>query len=245
MSRFIVGATWDDAPHLTKERKEALYGSYQAFQRDARTRGIPQLGAGAVYQVSEAELKVDPFTIPAHWKRAFGADTDQGAGNTAAVWGAIDPESGTVYLYDCYKRQRQEIVVNAEAIKQRGAIPGVMDAAALVVTPTDAMQLVLLYQAHGLDVVIPDKAVETGIEQVWQMMTQGRLKVFSSLSPWFQEFRLYHRNERGVIVKVHDHLMDSTRYLVRSGLARAAAIMGETTEDEDYGHGAAGDGWMR
>lgn len=247
MSRFIVGATWADAPHLSEATKEALFGSYQPFQRDARTRGIPALGSGAVYQIAQTDIRVDPFKIPAHWPRAYGMDTDQGDGFTAATWGALDPETLTLYLYDCYKRQRQQVSVNARAIKDRGELPGVADAAALQMTPKDAEQLIRLYQAEGLDLRLPDKAVESGIEQVWQLMTGGRFKVFASLSPWFGEYRLYRRDEHGRIVKKNDHLMDATRYLVRSGMKRARALIELATTDEDDG-GFGGvdnrDAWM-
>ena len=40
---------------------------------------------------------------------------------------------------------------------------------------------------------------------------------------WFSEFRLYRRDENGKIVKDKDHLMDSTRYLIMTGLDRAVA----------------------
>jgi hypothetical protein len=53
-------------------------------------------------------------------------------------------------------------------------------------------------------------------------MSENRLKVFSSLRNWLNEFRLYRRDEKGKVVKDNDHLMDATRYLVVSGLSRAA-----------------------
>ena len=48
------------------------------------------------------------------------------------------------------------------------------------------------------------------------------LKVMESLSNWFQEFRKYHRDDKGSgkIVKRDDHLMDATRYLIVSGRSR-------------------------
>jgi hypothetical protein len=39
----------------------------------------------------------------------------------------------------------------------------------------------------------------------------------SHLLNFFNEYRLYRRDENGRIVKKHDHLMDVMRYLVRSG----------------------------
>ncbi|MFN2444934.1 MAG: hypothetical protein ABR606_05035 [Vicinamibacterales bacterium] len=59
--------------------------------------------------------------------------------------------------------------------------------------------------------------METGIQTVWELMSAGRFKVFAPCSAWFDEFRLYHGDEKGRIVKVDDHLMDATRYLVQSG----------------------------
>jgi hypothetical protein len=43
-----------------------------------------------------------------------------------------------------------------------------------------------------LDLTLPDKAVETGIQEVWELMSGGRFKVFASCSQWWQEYRLYH-----------------------------------------------------
>jgi len=42
-------------------------------------------------------------------------------------------------------------------------------------------------------------------------MQTGRLKVAKHLNDWFEEFRLYHR-EDGKIVKLADDLMSATRY---------------------------------
>jgi hypothetical protein len=44
-----------------------------------------------------------------------------------------------------------------------------------------------------------------------ERMQTGRLKVFSNLDDWFQEFRLYHRKD-GKVVKQMDDLLSATRY---------------------------------
>ena len=67
----------------------------QLVRREARTKGTPQLGAGAIYQLPESELTISPFELPAHWPRCWGMDTDQGAGWTAAVWLALRSISTT------------------------------------------------------------------------------------------------------------------------------------------------------
>jgi phage terminase large subunit-like protein len=82
--KYVVAATWDDVPHLSAETKEQLYKEIPAYQRDARTRGIPQLGSGAVFQISDEDLLVKPFPIPDHWPRCYGMDV--GWNKTAVCW---------------------------------------------------------------------------------------------------------------------------------------------------------------
>jgi hypothetical protein len=234
-TRYLVMATWDDAPHLTTEMKETMLLELPLHQRDARSRGIPALGSGVIYPVPESDIRVSPFEIPAHWPRAFGMDIDAGVGFTAAVWVAWDREANVYYLYDCYKRGHAETIVHAEAIKARGAwIPGVADAAALLVTNSDAVQFIDIYKKHGLDVKLPDKAVEAGIQTVWELLSGGRLKVFSSCGAWFEEFRLYRRDEKGRIVKQNDHLLDGCRYVLRACPSRMKTRPGgvEDTQKE-------------
>lgn len=217
MSRHIVTATWDDAPHLTHEMRESLWASIPPYQRDARSKGIPQLGSGAIYQVSEDDVKVPDFAIPAHWPRGYAMDT--GWEWTAAVFGAHDRETETVYVTGVYKRGQAEPVIHADAIRARGAwMQGVGDAAAINLY--DGRSFIEIYRTLGLNIEIPDKAVEAGIQKVWERLSAGKLKVFASCTPWFEEYRLYRRDEKGKIVKINDHLMDATRYLVVSGLSR-------------------------
>jgi hypothetical protein len=53
--------------------------------------------------------------------------------------------------------------------------------------------------------------VEPGLMEMLERFRTGRLQVFSNLSPWFEEFRRYHR-KKGKIHKEFDDLMDATRY---------------------------------
>ena len=82
----------------------------------------------------------------------------------------------------------------------------------------DGKQLIKLYHEQGLHLRSADNTVEAGIQDMWQRLSTGRLKVFKSMRGWLSEFRMYRRDERGKIVKENDHLMDATRYMVRSGI---------------------------
>ena len=72
-SRIMIQAGWDSVPHLDAETKRELLAETPEWLRDARSRGIPSLGAGAIYPIKEEAIRVDPFPIPSHWPRCFGA----------------------------------------------------------------------------------------------------------------------------------------------------------------------------
>jgi hypothetical protein len=240
MSRFVVTATWDDAPHLTPEMREELWSSIPPFQRDARTKGIPQLGSGAVYQVPESSITIPDFELPKHWPRAYALDA-AASGPTAAVWGAHDREAQIVYLYSVYRREQAEPAIHAAAIKARGEwIQGVGDVAGVV--NSDGDQFITIYQRLGLKIELADKGVESGIQEVWELLSAGRLKIFASCGAWFEEFRLYRRDEKGRIVKANDHLMDATRYLIKSGMQRARTNAPKPAERIQFQTGPTG--WM-
>ena len=211
MSRFLVQASWSDVPHLTEEAKQDLWQSVPPYQRDARTKGIPVLGSGAIFPVPESDLVIDDFHIPDHWPRCYGLDV--GWRVTCAVFMALNRDTDTVYFYAEYYRGEAEPVVHAEAIKARGKwIPGAIDPAARGRGQTDGRALITMYRDLGLDIVGAENAVETGLYELLTRMTTGRLKVFRSLQNWLREFRLYRRDEKGRIVKEHDHAMDACRY---------------------------------
>ena len=65
--KHVVIASWDDVPHLSEKAKGDMLASIQPFQRDARSKGIPQLGSGAIYPVPESEIIVDDMPIPDHF----------------------------------------------------------------------------------------------------------------------------------------------------------------------------------
>ena len=99
--KHVTMASWDDVPHLSENDKKIMLASIPPWQRDARTKGIPQMGSGAIYQVSYDEISVPRFEIPKHWKRYAGMDV---GGKTAAIWFAISPDNGVHYGYHEYYR---------------------------------------------------------------------------------------------------------------------------------------------
>jgi hypothetical protein len=235
VSRVTVQATWDDVPHLTDEQRRQQIDAAMPHELEARSKGVPSLGAGKIYPVAEQDIIIDPIRLPNWWPRAYGFDADWN--NTAAIWGAWDRESDCVYLYSEYFRQHVEPASHAEAIKARGEyLTGAMDPSTNgKLNPKDGSRLSDEYRGLGLNLVDADNAVEAGIMACYKRMTSGRLKVFSTLVAWLQEFRIYRRVEKvtelgasSKIVKKQDHLMDAMRYLIMTGL-----LYGEVTPDFD------------
>jgi hypothetical protein len=253
MSRFVVGATWDDAPHLTKEAKDSLWNSIPPYQRDARAKGVPQLGAGAIYPIPEAEIKVKPFEIPKYWPRAFGMDV--GWNKTAGLWGALDPQSGVTYFYSEYYKGEAEPVVHAQGWRDRGLwIPGRIDPAARGRSQVDGKRLIELYRKQKLLLDTAMNAVETGLLEMWTALSTGRVKVFETLSYFFAEYRLYQRDEKGRVKKQKDHLMDCMRYVRGDGTSwwvtkpigwqDDGTIEAQEPTRLAYDEGSKGLGWM-
>lgn len=218
--KCVVMATWDDVPHLSEADKADMLKAMPPHMRDARSKGIPALGSGAIYPMQEEDVLVDDFTPPDHWPKVYALDV--GWNNTAAIWGAWDRETDVVYLTAEYKRGQCEPAVHAQAVKARGEwIPGVVDPASAGANQKDGTKLMEVYRGLGLDIMPADNAVEAGLLAVWERLSSGRLKAFKSMRAWLAEFRLYRRDEKGRVVKDNDHLMDGMRYLIMSGLANA------------------------
>lgn len=226
--KYFIQITWSDAPHVTEAEIVKMRRKYLPSQLRARERGEPALGEGAIYPIDIDELLVNDQLIPKHWKRGFGLDV----GKTAAIWGALNPDSDVLYLYREYYSEEYNVLLHATQIRgidgRDAWIPGVADPAAGQSSQIDGQKIIDLYRSHGVDVIeAGHKLVESGIALVWERMVTGRLKVFRSCTRWQAEFGRYHRREKETdlglqskIVKKHDHLMDATRYLNTDGLAR-------------------------
>lgn len=211
--KALIMAGWDDVPHLGEAEKARMLSETPPHLRDARSKGIPSLGAGAIYPVPESEIKVPDFPIPKHWLRLYALDV--GWNRTAAVWGAWDKDTDIIYLVSEHYRGQAEPSIHANAIQSRGkSLHGVIDPAARGRSQSDGTQLIQSYKDLGLKLTLAANGVESGIYDMWQRLSSGRLKVFSSLTNWFSEYRVYRRDEKGRIVKENDHLMDCSRYVI-------------------------------
>lgn len=225
--QFMIGATWDDAPHLSDDVKEQLLSVYSPAERAMRASGRPMLGSGVVFVVPEDKIVVQPIEIPNHWLRVIGIDLGFDHPNAIACM-AYDPESNTYYLYDERSERGETLSMFAQAIRAKGgdSIP--------VVVPHDAFKhdgatsgrrfVDLLKNDFGLNVVYqpfsnppgPDgkhggNSVEFGVNWMHSQMDNGNFKVFSTCTKFLQEMKLYHRKD-GKIIDRSDDMISATRY---------------------------------
>jgi phage terminase large subunit-like protein len=254
----LTNATWDDASekiksmkgqngHLSEDVMKQILSAYAPHEREMRRYGRPTIGSGLIFPVNEEDLMIDPIVIEEHWPRIaaidFGWDHP-----TAVVWCAIDQEEDTFYIYDCYRASKASPSVHASIIKQRPSfIP--------IVYPHDGNRrdsmgnpgLAEQYRSHGCNFTLDhfhnppglgqvkgSNSVEEGLMAMLQSMEAGKFKVFSTLTDWFEEYRMYHRKDNKVVA-IRDDLMSATRYAFQSQRHAVAGSDPTWTNNLNYG----------
>lgn len=226
-----------DVDHYTEEERQRIINSYPAFEREARANGIPSLGSGRVFKVSQEEITI-PFvpSIPDHWPRIAGIDIGWDH-PTAVAWLAWDRDTDIVYLYDCYKASEVTIAEHASRICKRGDwIPVAWPHDALQADKQSGDKIADLYREEGVNMLYEratmeledgteTSSVEASLMMLEQRMKDGRFKVAAHLTDFFDEFNLYHRKE-GKLVKEKDDLISATRYAMM--MLRYAETKGES-----------------
>ena len=217
--QHFIQKGWDDAPHLSQEVKDTLLESFPVHQRDMRTKGVPMLGHGRIYDLSEDFITCDPFEIPCHFHvingMDFGWDHPQ-----AHIQLAEDRETGIFYVTKAWKA-RHVLPDNAWGAVKSWAkdVPTAWPLDGLQTEKGSGKQQKKFYEEAGFKMLYdratwPDgsNGVEAGLFEITALMQQGKFKIFSGLRDVFDEIGQYHRDEKGRISKVRDDLLDAIRY---------------------------------
>jgi phage terminase large subunit-like protein len=221
--QFFMMKGWSDAPHITKEKADRIMAIYPAHQRDMRSKGIPLMGSGLIFETDMNELKVEPFEIPKHWFVINGMDFgwDHPQAHIQLVW---DRDSDIFYLTNGWKKSKKQPFEAWHCVKPWAEdIPTAWPADGLQTEKGSAKEQRSYYSEAGF-FMLPSHAtwedggngVWAGIGQLNELMNTGRLKVFSNLHEVFGELEQYHTKTTGdgkiSIVKLRDDLIDSLRY---------------------------------
>jgi hypothetical protein len=131
-----------------------------------------------------------------------------------------NPDSDIVYVTDAYKRKEATPLIHAASMRPWGKnLKFAWPHDGLQHDKGSGVQLAQMYRDEGLNMLqehakFPDErgnGVEAGLMEMLMRMESGRFKVFSHLTEWFDEFRLYHRKD-GKVVKEYDDILSATRY---------------------------------
>ena len=211
--RYAQLIGWDDVPHLDDTEKAELLRSIPKYQQDARIKGYPSLGSGAIYQYSEDRIVIEPRNIPAYFQRAYAIDVGWKA--TACIAIAIDPDIQEIFVTREYKRGEAMPDEHATAIRLiADNATGAIDPAARGRSQKDGVRLMDEYQKQGLRLELAVNTVEAGIYRIQQLMSTQRLHIFNTCTGLLSEMRQYQRDDTGKVIKRNDHLLDALRYAI-------------------------------
>jgi phage terminase large subunit-like protein len=244
--RGVVRMGLRHAKHFTEEEKERRLAGYPAHERAARENGDPMLGSGAVFEeVIESDLstRLAITDVPPHWAKLWGVDFGI-AHPFAAVLAAWDKDADVFYVLDAFKMSGG--VPSGHASRMNAIARGVPvsyphDGAAR--EKASGQALATIYRNEGLNMlgshathVGGGYSTEAGVLEMLTRMRDGRFKVASHLSDWFEEFRSYHRKD-GQIVKLNDDILSATRIAVTARRHAKAGNIGRGHQHSNYGFG--------
>lgn len=221
----VTHMTIDDALHYTPEQRAAIIASYPLHERKARARGEPAMGSGLVFaEVDREDIEIKPFKIPDEWVQIAGLDFgwDHPSAGVHLAW---DRDADVVYVTATHRKSQVTPTMFFGAVKRWGQhndgtqwLPWAWPHDGLQHDKGSGEQLAKQYAEAGLRMLAihatfedGTHGFEAGITIMLERMQQGRLRVFSHLADWFEEFGLYHRKD-GLVVKEADDLLSATRY---------------------------------
>jgi phage terminase large subunit len=189
---------------------------------------------GAVYPMfNKNVVDIDPREIREKvrrqgWKVVVGADWGL-RDPTVQLLAAIDPKTGTVYIYDEYYEANTSIPKNAKEMKKRtehiplGSMQSmVMDPSGARRNPHDKRSIFDHYAEYGLFFKSGNNRIEAGIQKVYSYFSLDKLKILKSCVNTINEGINYKykpaeldsdKNLEEVPIDKDNHAMDSLRYL--------------------------------
>jgi phage terminase large subunit-like protein len=243
-NRTFVMMSMGEAPHLPPERRAAILAGWPPHERDARERGLPMLGEGAVFQTPEEAILEDAIEdaqVPLFWHKLWGIDI--GINHPfAAVLMLWDRDMDVIHVHKTIRMKDATPVLHAAAMKPIGA-------AVPVAWPKDAGDRDMgsgrpvkeLYTQHGLRMMPthaqwPDGSMSTmaGITEWDERERTQRFKVSRMLGNFLEERRTYHYKS-GQLVKINDDLLSACRIGLMMKRFSKPVILGSKSERNDFG----------
>lgn len=226
--RAVFRIPSSEVKHISEARREELASSYGEHEREARIEGTPQLGTGPVFPLELLPAITKSFdpgqAIPSYARWCVGIDFGFGHPFAAALI-AWTHDIGQIWVVDSFRMERSSALYHVQRIHSmtRGLrIP--------IAWPHDGNQhdkgsglsLSLQYNNFGANMMADHavnngtktNAVEPALEEMRQMMFEGKLTIAGHNGELLEELRNYHRDENFKIVKQRDDLVSALRYAI-------------------------------
>ncbi len=205
-------------PSFPREEFERARRDLPRWRFDMLYRGMFTRPAGLIYDCFERAAHLVPrFAIPREWKRYVGIDF--GAQNTAAVFCALEPETGRLFLYRTYHAGGLAVRTHVRAILH--GEPGIPHCVGGSFSENAWREE---FRRAGLPVRAPTtNEVNVGITRVYSALQRGDILIFDDLNEFIEEKQVYAwvlDANGNPTDKIEDketfHLLDAERYIVGS-----------------------------
>lgn len=243
-SKGLTRMAVTEAKHMTPEMIASNTSLYDKNMLDARMKGIPYLGSGLIFTTPEHDVSEPTFPLQQHWKYIWGIDFGLDHPFAAVLLG-IDMDKDVIHIMTTYRQESALPIQHAAAMKpacagRGGIVP--------VAWPQDGTQrkefegaltpTSKIYKAHGLAMLPTHATFADGTNSTWagilemrERLGSGRLKVFNTCPQWFEEYREYHTDKEGKIIKVRDDLMSATRVGIMAKRFARSVLWAPFTQD--------------
>lgn len=215
--RAVVNMTIEDALHVKAEDRQKIISGYKKHEREARVKGIPMLGSGAIFTEAEDNVSEAPIRdVPQYWTKLWGLDF--GIGHPfAAVLLLWDKDNDIVHVHHTIRMADALPIQHAAAMKIIGADVPVAWPQDGTAREKSGVVVAGLYKKENLRMLDEHAtflkggySTEAAIEEMLTREATGRLKVASHLQDYFEERRFYHRKD-GLVVHLKDDILSATQ----------------------------------
>ena len=240
----------EDNDTLPAEYIENIKKEYTGVFYERFILGKWTLAEGLIYPMYEAALSAPPDGVSE--QKVLSIDYGTMNAFAAALW---ERHGEVWYMVDEYYYSGRDEGVQKTDEEYARDIDGFVGQAAdetdkirTIIDPSGASFIALLRKRGKYRVIPADNAVVDGIRETATCLQVGAIKVSPKCQNWLKEVQGYVWDDTSLDdrpIKEDDHLMDATRYFVKTmNIAKAVAKKGER-DRRDYLSGLAESGEQR
>lgn len=258
-TKYCQNTTWDEADHLTPEVQEEILDAIPIWQREMRKSGLPIVGKGIVFDVSDDDIIIDAFSIPHHWQVLWALDIGSTNDPTVITQAAHDPDNDVYYIVSQAVLDTDRSAKAAAEYINSSEIPF-----APVIPPHDggdgkdgSAGFGTLMKNYGCNVQPSfynphdittnmvgvgnksPRAIAPGLHWMRDHFMNDKLKIFKGCESFIKEKHTYHVDDKNNY-KGSDHSIDSARYAFMSLKANRGVPFGQClsgNERADFNNG--------